>query len=407
LIALSLVFLAVASQKVNYAGHSVVRLQIENDTQREYVNHLVEKLNLDVWSEYLDDIRLPPMYKDIFTSAGIKQTVFIPDLQDLMEEVEVQQNLGAPGDFFDAYRRTADVMTFLNDMKAKYPDLVTVGDIGKTGQGKPIVALHIQSKKGPATKPRIVFNGGQHAREWVTVTTINYFIDQFLTGYGTNDTFTKLIDNVDWTFVPILNVDGYDYTWSNDRMWRKNRRPNSNGCFGVDNNRNWPYMWNRGGSSSNPCSDTYYGPGAGSEPENSAIANYLKNTPRVGCYIDWHSYTQLWMSPYGYSTVLPADYSKHMAILRPGVLAIEKIHGQRYVAGPIASTIYVASGNSVDYAYSIGILHSYTFELRDTGRYGFILPPAQIIPQGEEVMAAVFILGDVVSKEFQEANKLD
>lgn len=28
----------------------------------------------------------------------------------------------------------------------------------------------------------------------------------------------------------------------------------------------------------------------------------------------------------------------------------------------------------------------YTYELRDRGRYGFLLPPNQIIPSGEETM---------------------
>jgi len=389
------IFLLASSQQVSYEGHSVVRLQIENEAQRELMNQLVERYNLDVWSERLNDISLPPELKDLFSSHGIKHTDFIPDLQGLMDEVESQQNLKAPGEFFDAYRKTAEVLAWVDGLKKQYPDLVTTSEIGKTTQGKSIVAVHIQSSKG-TNKPRIVFNGGIHAREWVTVTTVNYFIDQFLKGYGKNDTFTKMVDSIDWTFVPILNVDGYDFTWTNDRMWRKNRKLNSNGCYGVDNNRNWGFQWNKGGSSTNPCSDTYHGTGPASEPETTAMADYIKNTPRVKCYVDWHSYTQLWMSPYGWTTATPADYAKHMAVMRPGIAAIQRVHGTRYVAGPIATTIYIASGSSVDYAYSIGIVHSYTFELRDTGRYGFVLPPNQIIPQGEEVMAAVFLLSDTV-----------
>jgi len=218
-------------------------------------------------------------------------------------------------------------------------------------------------------------------------------------GYGTNDTFTKLIDGIDWTFIPIVNVDGYDYSWKTNRLWRKNRRQNGGNCYGVDNNRNWPYKWNTGGTSPDPCSDMYHGPSAGSEPENMALANYVKNTPRVVGYIDFHSYSQLWMCPWGYTHTLPPDYSQQKIVMDRIVAAIRSSHGMRYVDGNIASTIYVASGSSVDYTYSIGVKYSYAVELRDTGRYGFVMPPSQIKPQAEEIVAAVIVMaGEILKK---------
>jgi extracellular matrix protein 14 len=44
-----------------------------------------------------------------------------------------------------------------------------------------------------------------------------------------------------------------------------------------------------------------------------------------------------------------------------------------------------AAGGADDWAYGVaGIPYVYTIELRDTGRYGFILPKEYIIPTGEE-----------------------
>jgi len=303
--------------------------------------------------------------------------------------------------FFDAYRNTVDNMVWLDQLIAANPSLLTKSEIGKTINGKSIVAVHLRSSKG-SNKPRIVYNSCQHAREWVTVTSINWVLNELVIGYGKNDTLTELVDLIDWTFIPIVNVDGYDFSWSNNRMWRKTRKVNSGTtCIGVDPNRNWSYMWNRGGSSTNPCSDTYHGTSAGSEPEPTAVMNFLRDTPRVMGYMDIHSYSQLFMSPWGYSASFPPDYSRMLGLMNPIVSAIESVYGRRYRPGSIGSILYIASGSAVDYAYGqLKIVHSYTIELRDTGQYGFILPPAQIRPQGEEFMAGVMVMANAIKSEY-------
>jgi len=278
---------------------------------------------------------------------------------------------------------------------------LTVQEIGRTIQNKAIRAVHL--KTPGENKPRIVYNSCQHAREWVTVTTINWVLNELVIGYVNNNaTIKELVDNIDWTFIPITNVDGYDFSVASNRMWRKTRKQNPGStCIGVDPNRNWPYMWNRGGSSTNPCSDTFHGPSGGSEPEPMAVANFLKVTPRVMGYMDIHSYSQLFMCPWGWSSSFPPDYSRMMQLMQPIVAEIRSIHGRIYTPGSIGSILYIASGNAVDYAYGeLKILHSYTIELRDTGQYGFILPPNQIRPQGEEFMAGVIVMADAIKTEW-------
>ena len=51
-----------------------------------------------------------------------------------------------------------------------------------------------------------------------------------------------------------------------------------------------------------------------------------------------------------------------------------------------------ASGNTIDWAYNQGIKYSYTFELRNTGRYGFIVPANQIIPTAKETWLALMAI---------------
>jgi len=249
-------------------------------------------------------------------------------------------------------------------------------------------------------KPVIVYNGCQHAREWISASTIAYIAESLLE----DDECRDLIKQVTWILVPIVNPDGYEYTWITDRMWRKNRVYNTDswfGCYGVDNNRNWNHQWNTGGSSSNTCSDTYHGPYPDSEPENSNLADYIAGLKNVEGYIDFHAYSQLWMNPWGYTNRLPAADREQKLLAFLCTQALGKVYGTSFEFGNIYDIIYPASGGSEDWTYGfLNITYSYAVELRDKGQYGFTLPPGQIIPQGKEVMAAVKVMGDHIAKNW-------
>jgi len=204
-----------------------------------------------------------------------------------------------------------------------------------------------------------------------------------------------MVNNLDWTIVPVLNPDGYVYTFDGDRLWRKNRQPNSGSiCVGTDLNRNWPYQWNTGGSSANPCSDSFHGPTPNSGPETKAAVDYLASVgTRLGGYIDFHAYGQLLMYPWGYSTQLPTDNAHFSRIGNNAADALSAVYRTPYDVGNIAIIIYVASGSSADYAYGqLRVRNSFAFELRDQGRFGFLLPPDQIVPSGIETFEALKVI---------------
>lgn len=104
-----------------------------------------------------------------------------------------------------------------------------------------------------------------------------------------------LAENINWFILPVLNVDGFEYTHKSDRMWRKNRKPSSSLCVGTDLNRNFDYLWFTGGASNNPCSDTYAGSNSFSEPETEGINDFFGNVTEfynVTSYLSFHSYSQ-------------------------------------------------------------------------------------------------------------------
>lgn len=220
-------------------------------------------------------------------------------------------------------------------------------------------------------------------------------------------------------FQPVVNPDGYEYTHRADRLWRKNRS-GSGRCAGVDLNRNFGFHWGGKGTSNRPCSEIYGGPHAFSEPESAAQKRFFEQTTeKFHAFLTFHSYGQYILYPWGYDVVLPPDHQDLDRVGKNGAnvscLREEKslcigIHvnfffaqemrrvGQQvYSVGPSGSLLYPAAGASDDWAKSLGIKYTYTVELRDGGRYGFVLPASFIQPTAKEAFQFVRTVAQVVS----------
>ena len=203
---------------------------------------------------------------------------------------------------------------------------------------------------------------------------------------------TSLVDTTEFFLIPVFNVDGYIYSGTTDRFWRKNRRYNTqNGSFGVDLNRNWGAGWGGPGASTSPAGETYRGTAPFSEPETQALRDFFLDHPGVRAQFDVHSFGQLILWPYGYTSSLSPDQAVYEEIGLAMQSLIGGVHGRSYNIGPVYSAIYPASGVSVDWTYSELDLLSYTFELRPNGGWlgAFDLPADQIISNNEEIVPAV------------------
>jgi carboxypeptidase A4 len=227
--------------------------------------------------------------------------------------------------------------------------------------------------------------------------TVEYAAYQLLT--SADPTVAGFKDTYDFYIFPIVNPDGFAFSQTSDRLWRKNRQSTpTTSCVGRDINRNWPNHWDLPqGASTSPCAQDYKGPSSGDGVETKLLKSQLDSIAAgkgVQLYMDIHSYSQLWMYPYGYtcSGVLP-EAAKNQNLTDGAIAAIKAVHGTVFEGGPICNTIYQVSGSSVDYAFEQAkATYSMTVELRDTGRYGFVLPPAQIVPAVEETWAGLTYL---------------
>ncbi len=392
---------ATYAEPARYDHHSVVRATIRTVEDLQ----TLQQLSPDVWSHRTDlgevDFRIPPENLAALEASGVPFRVLIENVQALIDAERASLAADGPAaGIFDNFRTYSEVVAFLDSLAALNPDLASRVDIGQSIEGRPIPALLLRSPASTtprcgSDRPAILINGCQHAREWVSVMVPLFIANHLTTNYGSDPAITNLLDNLDVYIVPIVNPDGYTHSWSGERLWRKNRRPNLNGSFGVDNNRNWGYEWGGAGASTNPGDETYRGTAPFSEPETRAMRDFFLAHPNIRATIDFHAYSQLILSPWAYSLIPTPDAVEYHAIGQSMATAIAATPGGLpYTVGPVASTLYIASGGSVDWTYGSQGVFSWTIELRDTGVNGFILPASQILPTCNENLSAFLTLAN-------------
>ncbi|XP_077196502.1 carboxypeptidase A1-like [Paroedura picta] len=400
--------LAVAFGAENFVGHQVLRISAADEAQVEKVKDLedLEDLQLDFWRapvhpELPIDVRVPfPSLQGVKTYLehhGIDYSIMIEDLQELVDEEQLQMSrrhfmpLSIETFNYASYHNLDEIYGFMDLLTAEKPGLVSKIQIGQSYEGRPINILKFST--GGVKRPAIWIDTGIHSREWVTQASGILFAKKILDGYGKDASVTSILDNFDIFLEIVTNPDGFAFTHSKNRMWRKTRSINSgSSCVGVDPNRNWDAGFGVAGSSGNPCSETYRGPRANSEPEVKAIVDFVKSHGNIKAFVSIHSYSQLLLYPFGYTSKKAADAAELDALAKKAVDKLSSLHGTQYKYGSIITTIYQASGGTIDWTYEQGIKYSYTFELRDTGRYGFMLPASQIIPTAEETWLALKVI---------------
>jgi len=238
--------------------------------------------------------------------------------------------------------------------------------------------VRIAAPNAPADRPVVFYFCGEHAREWLPVMFCVFMAENLATGYTSNPRVTALLNRYTFHILPIMNVDGYMFSMSGNNMWRKNRQANQGStCIGTDLNRNYFFQWNTGGSSPNPCTDTFHGARPWSAPETDNLRAYAAATPLV-VQTDVHAYGNMWMYPWGYTYTLPSDNARMLRCADATAAAIRGVNGLNFRTGSIANVIYIASGSSCDNFYgSNGVVFSYAPEVRGTS----FQPPCPTLPR--------------------------
>lgn len=218
-----------------------------------------EEEGVDFWKAggagYLSRVMIPPYLQDAFQSFldtnEISYEVRIEDVGEVEKEFEADRvkrlkraktksaidSFASPN--FEVYWTSDEMDSFCRYLAATYPHLVTREVITRSFEGRDVFALKISSG-GFGRKPIIFIDGGMHAREWVSQASLMYFLHRLIEDPAVS---SELLENVDWIIIPNLNPDGYHWSFTQDRMWRKNRNRINSTCLGVDLNRNFRFSW--------------------------------------------------------------------------------------------------------------------------------------------------------------------
>ncbi|ENN78586.1 hypothetical protein YQE_04953, partial [Dendroctonus ponderosae] len=350
------------AEKVSYKNYKVYKITPKNDQALQALRNLDEAVTefsrFQFWESpsklgrnatLMVAPEMQESMENMFEDLDIHSQVMIENVQDAInrESPRNARNIARiPVDWTD-YNTLDEINEWLESLAVEFPDVITILKPGKSHLGRDIVGVKFDLT--PNVEKEVVFmESNIHAREWQSQTFQN-------------------------------------------RMWRKTRTRYNIFCYGADPNRNWAYQWMNGGSSQNPCSEIYAGPRAFSEPSVDVMKDFIASVAEnMVAYIDFHSFSQMLLLPFGHTTDPLMNYDEMMEIAEVALEELRQVHGTEYVWGNIAETIYIASGSSMDWVkgeFEVPI--AYTYELRDRGLHGFILPADQILPTAEETLVSL------------------
>ena len=288
-----------------------------------------------------------------------------------------------------AYHNYAEMVAEVNAIAARYPAITSKRVLGKTYEGRDIVAVKISDNVGTdEAEPEVLYDANHHAREHMTVEMAIYLLHLYADNYASDTRVRNVVNSREIWIIPSVNPDGaeYDVATGSYRSWRKNRQPNTGSSYvGTDLNRNYGYRWGCcGGSSGSTSSDTYRGPSAFSAPETRVIRDFVNSrvvggVQQIKAAIDFHSYSELVLWPFGHTTAntgtgMSTDQQSTFATLGRQMATTNGYTPQQ------SSDLYITDGDSLDWLWGTHKIFAYTFELypRSSSAGGFY-PPASVI----------------------------
>ncbi|CAO1362765.1 unnamed protein product [Diamesa serratosioi] len=390
----------------NYDGYKVYDVKVGTIQNADFLNSLMMHKGIDVWSLHKvlgsnATIMVSPESQDWFekaiTEASMDYKSIIMDLEILLIKERMQprtlfnHNERLP---FDRYYRHDEINEYLENQSSSK---VQVKTVGKSFEGREIKTITITNGDGKK-KNSVFIDAGIHAREWIAPATALYLVDQLL---DSNSSYSKVLDQMDIVIMPVVNPDGYEYSHSKQRLWRKTRSFSKSlysewylYCIGTDGNRNFDFHWGEIGASSECSAETYRGKKAFSELETQALRDAVESI-KEDCkfYLTLHSFGQYLLYPWGYTEELPETWKDLHEVANAGADAIYNSTGAIYTVGSSTNVLYAAAGGSDDWAFAVtDVPISFVMELPGGGNLGFDLPARDIDKTVKESAVGIFAM---------------
>ena len=281
------------------------------------------------------------------------------------------KKIGEPYEVYKSFDEPVNgIKAQLHKIAATYPHLCQLKTIGHSIQKRPMLAMRLTNEKVKSNKPQVLFVATHHAREWVATQMAMRLIKYLTANYGSNGRVTSLLDTVEVWVIPVGNPDGYQYTFTNERLWRKNLRDNDGDgeitiADGVDLNRNFASHWGLDDEGSSPIWS--------SEPETRAVVNFIQKHD-FKFVVSYHTHGNLILYPWGWQ-VKTASLDDPIFIAQAGTDANPAIYdslaGEGYDPG-VGADLYITNGDFTDWTYGEMGIPSHTVEF--TTGYDFRFP---------------------------------
>lgn len=278
-----------------------------------------------------------------------------------------------------AFHNYDEVRADLDQLAKDHPNVVQRISIGKSVEGRDLAGVRLSSNPTKDSLPTAIFTGCHHAREHLSVEMPLMLAKHLAAQYQRDARIRALLDNHEVWIVPMINPDGAEYDIASredghdhdhDRgykYWRKNRKDNGDGTFGVDLNRNYGGPgWGGEGSSASTSSDIFHGKEAFSEPETLAVRDFVRSRKLATVLLTYHTFSELILWPWGHTDDSISNEKDRDVFETMG----KKMASWNKYTPQKSSELYITSGDTTDWAYDELKLFAFTFELSPSSMFG-------------------------------------
>ncbi|XP_013171477.1 PREDICTED: carboxypeptidase B-like [Papilio xuthus] len=403
---LNILILTINAKNEEYIGYKVYNVKL-NSTEQEDNFYRIKNDFIDYWRKpsfkynTIGHAMVPPAqatcFEERLDELGLAKDIYIDDVYKYLlarEETSMDISRSDNTFSFNDYYRYSQILDYIRTLEATYENSTNINlsviEAGTTAEGRPLVYIKLTNQTPMMNKRIIIIEAGINPRQWITIPSSLNIIHRLKDSNN-----TRLLNDFEWIFIPVLNPDGYEYTHTNLRLWTKSRSASSNLgaiCPGVNINRNFNIDWLNSDSSSSPCSHLYGGIESFSEVESRLIQSLLEEYGnRTSAYISLQNNGGFISYPWQYERAASGLFAQHHIL---GMKMIEAMVDNYEL--DIASVAYGdrASGTSTDYMRYNGVLYTFNIDVVPRGQEGVVVPREEIQIIADDVWRAVSVLAE-------------
>ncbi|XP_046971669.1 zinc carboxypeptidase-like [Vanessa cardui] len=387
-------------EKVRYDNYSLYKIYPQNEDHLKFLNDLQDSDDLRFWKlpssvdDYASVVSSPEkkvLFEHSLKKRSLNYEVMLENIQQTFDEQLYSRKRRDTRNqlFWTNFQTMEDIYEWFHHLARTHENLVTIIHAGKSFEGRNITGVKISRKP---SQRAIFIEGGQVAADWLSPTVTTYIVDQLVR--GDSPEIRQAAEDFEWHIFPILNPDGHEYTQNFDRLWLKNRRPTVGRSVGVDLSKNWNSQWGVRGGSFEPAASNYIGLGPFSEYETRAISRYIESMDtKLYGLLSFRGFGQRLLIPFAHTTSHMYNYNKTVLIGRRAMGSLAGRYNTQYLVGNSMEVHDGSTGSIADWVkHRYNPLLVFTYQLRDTGNSGYVLPVNQVLPSCEETFDSVLAI---------------